>query len=168
MIITWKQLKKKDLAIRFKRKPFSYSPCIVACFLTIRTCHISDLKKNATGRRRPKTYQAYDPTNCCTDTYLWSFCHTRGASSATRISTKRCRYPPPFCRQPAACSTPCLHANPAAAVTRVHDVSVLTRSHLSRCIRPVKGLRCGLRRRPCALRFSPGFCGGTAQEGAGC
>ena len=55
------------------------------------------------------------------------------------------------------CSTPCLHANPAAAVTRVHDVSVLTRSHLSRCIRPVKGLRCGLRRRPCALRSSRVF-----------
>ncbi len=124
------------------------------------------LKKNATGRRRLKTYQAYDPTKWCTDTHLWSFCHTREAPSATRISTKGCRYPPPFCRQSAACSTPCLHANPAAAVARVHVVSVLTRSHLSRRIQPVKGLRCGLRRRPCALRSEPGFCGGTAQQGA--
>ncbi|RFU88823.1 hypothetical protein DZA29_25070 [Citrobacter gillenii] len=63
-------------------------------------------------------------------------------------------------------STPCLHANPAAAATRVHFVSVLTRSHPSRRIQPVKGLRCGLRHRPCALRFTPGFCGGTAQQGA--
>lgn len=62
--------------------------------------------------------------------------------------------------------TPCLHANPAAAVARVHFVSVLTRSRLSRSVQPAKSLRCGLRRRPCALRFSPGFCGGTAQQGA--
>ncbi len=38
---------------------------------------------------------------------------------------------------------PCLHANPAAAVARVHVVSVLTRSRPARCIQPVKGLRCG-------------------------
>lgn len=142
-----------------------FSALIITQSLHTFTCHISDSKK-----RRLRSGTSLNQRHTCKITarihYQCAFCHTLSDSSATRTGNKGCRFPPPYCRQPAACSTPCLHANPAAAVTRVHVVSVLTRSHLSRCIQPVKGLRCGLRRRPCALRFPPGFCGGTAQEGA--
>jgi hypothetical protein len=115
--------------------------------------------KNATGRRRPKTYQAYDPTNWCTDTHLWSFCHTRGASSATRISTKGCRYPPPFCRRRrvqrrAFTLTWPLRSqgftlSPSSPVRTFHGA-------FSPCA------ACGVAPAPSAQ----GFCGGTAQQGA--
>ena len=144
-----------------------FSKQMIAQLLHTFTCHICDSKKKGRLRQESsKAYQAFDTRTALQmrtriDFFIALWTHQlpelviKDVGSLRLIAASRRRVQ----RRAFTLTRPLRPQGKLIAV-------LLTRSHPSRCIQPVKDLRCGLRERPCVLRSEPGFCGGTAQEGA--
>jgi hypothetical protein len=145
-----------------------FSKQMIAQLLHTFICHICDSKKRRLRQESSKAYQAFDTrtalqmrTRIEFFIALWSHqlpeLVVKDVGSLRLIAASRRRV-----QRRAFTLTRPLRPQGFKLIA-----VLLTRSHPSRCIQPVKGLRCGLRRTPLRPPLSePGFCGGTAQEGA--